>query len=292
MWIKASGEITENTLQVTTVTSSHLIISGEYCAIGDAGVYAEGQSLWDRIEQEVETIEFILLTHAHFDHVGGVPFLRSRAPHLRLVGGRETDVLLKDSEYTKILYEKNKAACEAAAQPFEISLEDWHESLQLDLVFSDGEALSLGDGVDVILMDTPGHTLDSVSYYVKPDCAFVGGDILGHYGGRDLVTPAFSGDYATYLGSLQKISSYDIQVLGLPHGGALTGELVARYLTELLVYSNQYKDVFRKRLDAGEIIEDLVKSVSLEWTGEGRFPDGPFKDSVNGAVEEMLRSVT
>jgi 2-aminobenzoylacetyl-CoA thioesterase len=291
MWIKASGEITENTLQITTATASHLIISGEYCAISDAGIYAEGESLWKRIEEEVETIEFILLTHAHFDHVGAVPYLRSQAPHLRLLGGRETETLLKDAEYTRVLYEKNKNASEALGETMDLSFDDWHSMLQPDMTLSDGESFSLGGGVDIILIDTPGHTPDSVSYYVKPDAAFIGGDILGHYGGRDLVTPAFSGDYKTYLASLQKISSYDIQVLSLPHGGSLTGELVTRYLTELLVYSDQYREIFRKRLETGELLESVVKSVSLEWTDEGRFPDGPFRDSVHEAVHQMVASV-
>lgn len=290
MWIKSSGEITENTLQITTASCSHVVAQGDYCAISDAGLYAEAETLWNRIEQEVETIEFILLTQVNFSLVGGVPFLRTKAPHLRLVAGREATELLKDKKTTKELYKSNKLACEAAGIEMDISPEDWHKQIQVDMTLSDGESLSLGDGVDVVLVDSPGHAVDSVSYYVKPDGALIAGNLLGHYGGRDLVTPAFANEYSTYIASIQKIAGFDVQVLAFPHGGCLTGDLVSKYFSDLLLSSEQYKELFRKRVESGELQEEIARSISLELIGEGRFPGGPFKDAVYQAVLNMVKS--
>lgn len=290
MWIKASGEITDHILQLTTASSSHLLIVDEYSAIGDAGLAADGEAIWERVEQEAETLDFILLTHAHFDHIGTIPYLRSKAPHLRLITGRLTSELLNDTSFTKELYEKNKEASFTLGHKLNIKFEDFHKALQSDLILNDGENISLGDTVDIILIDTPGHSVDSVSYYIKPDGALIAGDTIGHYGGRDLVTPAFRSSFNDYISSIQKLSTYDIQVLALPHGGSLTGEIITKFITELLIYSNQYKDIFSKRIKAGENIEELAKATSIEWIEEGRFPDGPFKYTHLETIIEMLKA--
>jgi 2-aminobenzoylacetyl-CoA thioesterase len=290
MWIKSSGEITDHTLQITTSVSSHMLIQGEECAMIDASIWPVREYLWKSVQEEVETIEYIFITHAHFDHVGAIPYLLSEAPHIALVSGRSTANLLKDQEVLRALYDKNKASSEASESSFSISFEDWSKAFKVDVILSDGESLSLGDGVEVVLIETPGHSSDSVSYYIKPDLVFCAGDAAGSFGGRDLVTPSFDESFESYIQSIQRISSFDIQVLSFPHGGSLTGELISKYLTDLFVISEQNREIFKRRLAAGEFIDDIANSVALEWIGEGRFPDGPFKNTLSESVYGMIRA--
>jgi ribonuclease J len=47
------------------------------------------------IRNRLQDIEAVVLTHAHEDHIGAVPFLLREAPHLRMVGSRFTLALLR-----------------------------------------------------------------------------------------------------------------------------------------------------------------------------------------------------
>jgi ribonuclease J len=47
------------------------------------------------IRDRLQDIEAVVLTHAHEDHIGAVPFLLREAPHLKMVGSRFTLALLR-----------------------------------------------------------------------------------------------------------------------------------------------------------------------------------------------------
>jgi glyoxylase-like metal-dependent hydrolase (beta-lactamase superfamily II) len=290
MWVKAAGEITEHTIQINTAVSSHFLVHGDSVALVDAGIWCVREELWESIEREAETIEFILLTHAHFDHVGAIPYLREKAPHLRLVAGRETAELLKREEVLKSLLEKNKKASDAIGETCDLSFEVWTEALKVDMELSDGEVIRLGDGVEVKLIESPGHTSDSVSYYVKPDFAICAGEALGQYGGRDIVSPSFNQSYDAYIASIEKLSSFDVQLISFPHGGSISGEMVGRYITDLIRESGKQRNNFIQRLESGELVEEITGSIASEWAAEGRYPDGPFTDSLKESVQMMIKA--
>ena len=137
---------------------------------------------------------FILITHGHHDHVEGADRLSE------LLGG--TAVLAADPAYCR------------HGEPLDPS-----ESLG-------------GNGLDIQVVDTPGHTSDSVSFLVGCEderVMFTGDTILGR--GTTVVARP-DGDLGSYLRSLELLSAYP-EVLMLPgHGPARadTAERARLYL--------------------------------------------------------------
>jgi glyoxylase-like metal-dependent hydrolase (beta-lactamase superfamily II) len=132
---------------------------------------------------ELGPFQFILVTHGHHDHVEGAARLSE------LLGG--TPVL--------------------AADP---ALSVGGDHLGHD------ERLG-GHGLEIEVLDTPGHTRDSVCFLVEcgnDRAVFTGDTILG----RGTTVVAYpDGDLAGYLTSLERLSAYE-NVLLLPgHGPAL-----------------------------------------------------------------------
>ncbi len=133
---------------------------------------------------EVETVEAILVTHTHFDHVGAV------APVARATGAPvycpqlETQVLANIMDYVPW----------PGFGPF--------ESYEADHTVGGGETLELA-GLSFEVMFTPGHSPGHVTYTLPAEEAMFSGDVLfqGSVGRVDLP----GGDWPTLLRSIESL---------------------------------------------------------------------------------------
>ncbi len=293
MWIKCSGGITESVFQLTSAVSTHFMILGDAIAMVDSGISASRE----RIAQELKTylgdeasLDYILLTHAHFDHVGGIPYLRELYPDLEVLGSPLTAEILVDDDNVAALYEQNKVCAEAAKLDMGMDKEAWISSVRIDRIMGDGDAIDLGDDVEVKLIATPGHSEDCVAYFVQPDAALVCGEAAGWFGGRDKVCASFESSYKDFVDSLDRLSSLEIKALGFPHGGAITGEMVPKYLTSLRQEAEHFRGAVRERIAHGEIIEEIVTSLLPEWQAQNISPEGPFVSAQEASLAAMVRA--
>ncbi len=164
------------------VTNTYIVTdeeSGE-TAVVDPGVGDE--KLIEKLEEK--PVKFILITHGHFDHIGGVNFVKERTG-AKVVVHREDEEMLNDSE-------KN---CGEIAEPI-IS----------DILVEDGSKLMLGNS-EITVMHTPGHTKGGVCYIFPQDRVLFSGDTLFKLtAGR---TDLYGGNPRTELMSLEKIGGLD-----------------------------------------------------------------------------------
>jgi glyoxylase-like metal-dependent hydrolase (beta-lactamase superfamily II) len=129
------------------------------------------------------TVDWILETHAHADHLTAAPYLKERTGAKVVIGERIRDV-------QKIF----KTVFNAA----DVS-EDGRE---FDRLVSDGETLALG-GLEIEVMHLPGHTPADVAYRIG-DAVFVGDTIfMPDYGTARADFPG--GDAATLHRSIRRL---------------------------------------------------------------------------------------
>ena len=143
----------------------------------------------------------ILLTHGHFDHIGGIPGLLEKFPALP-VYVHEKDMQMfghplnqLPPEYPSFTKPKNLIAVNSTfnLQPSTFNLE---------------------------VIETPGHTPGGVCYYFPKDKLLLSGDTLfaGSVGRTDLP----GGDMATLMDSLQKLTALPDDTLVIPGHGPHT----------------------------------------------------------------------
>ena len=139
----------------------------------------------DRLEAAVAqlgiTVEAILLTHCHFDHVGAV------APLARATGAPVYCPKLE----VPLLADIMSFVPWAGFGPF--------ESYDADEILEGGEKLELA-GLDIDVLFTPGHSPGHVSFSIPAEQALFSGDVLfqGSIGRTDLP----GGDTATLMRSI------------------------------------------------------------------------------------------
>lgn len=293
MWIKTSGALSENVFQLTTVASTHILAVGDASALIDVGLDCTAARLAEGIEQclgEGLGPDIIFLTHAHFDHVGGLPALRQRFSGSEVLAAPATADLLKNEDYIKGVYEKNKACAEAMGEEFSAEQDAWCQACQVDRVIGDGDGVDLGDDVEVKMISSPGHTSDSVSYLVTPDAALAGGEAVGWYGGRDAIANCFTESFAHYVASLDRLSGLDLKILSFPHSGAITGELVSKYFLNARESAEVFREQVKSRMEQGEVVDEVVAAFLSDWQTQNITPEGPFLAEQTETLRAMVKA--
>ncbi len=119
----------------------------------------QGARLYETLKQNQLELEAILLTHGHFDHIGGVNELRKLA---------EVPVYIYSGEAD--LAESASLNCSNAMSR--------SISVKADKTVEDGETLQFPDMPEIKVIHTPGHTAGSVCYYLESEGILICGDTL------------------------------------------------------------------------------------------------------------------
>ncbi|MBQ7499980.1 MAG: MBL fold metallo-hydrolase [Clostridia bacterium] len=149
------------------------------------------------------TIDKILLTHAHFDHIMALRALREKTGAPLYVHKDDVEMLTDPKKSLMA----SAGGCSRPEDPPEHAV-------------SDGDVIPLGTE-SIRVMHTPGHTKGSVCYIV--DDIIISGDTLfrGSIGRYDF----YGGDYGQMLASLDKLKALDGDYRVYPgHGSSTTLE--------------------------------------------------------------------
>ena len=142
-------------------------------------------------------LKYIILTHAHGDHMGALNAIRKDYPDAVLIAGVKEKKLLLDAE--------NNGSMEFSPEPV---------STEADRYVSEGDSVTLGS-IEFTFMETPGHTQGGIC--ICGDGKIFTGDTLFFRSiGR---TDLYSGNMEQMRKSLQKLMRLPDEIQVLPGHG-------------------------------------------------------------------------
>ena len=170
--------------------------SSDACAIIDSVLdidYAAGRIAYDSADRLIEiirqrglTLEWIIETHVHADHLSAAPYIQQKLGGRTGVGARITEI---QHTFGKIFNE---------------GTEFQRDGSQFDALFEDGDTYSIG-GMTAFTIATPGHT-PACMVHVIGDAAF-SGDTLFMPDGGSARADFPGGDAGQLYDSIQRVLS-------------------------------------------------------------------------------------
>jgi hydroxyacylglutathione hydrolase len=169
-------------------------------------------------------VRHLFNTHGHWDHMGGNEALREIAPRARTYAHHEDSHLLGDVErhvqgyvtYPQRILGDEEGLLEMAAT----LRRSVGTPTPVDVVVRDGGYYSLGEGVALRAIHTPGHSRGSTSYLLEGTAgegALFTGDAVQGLGSRPGQLPLVFDDSHAYRATIAKLASVSFAAMCLGH---------------------------------------------------------------------------
>ena len=224
------NKITITDVRAVPGDSAFLIDDGKTSILYDSGFAFTGFAVADRIKTYLgsRSLDYIFLTHSHYDHALGSAYAKVYWPGAKVVAGEYAAKIFAKPSARKVMRELDR---KFAAKCGVTEYEDLIDELAVDIPVKDGDRITAGDMV-FTAVELPGHTRCSVGYYLESEKLLLASETLGVYDGDKAVVPSFLIGYHTALDSIAKAKKLDIREALIPHYGILDQEKTRYYLAE------------------------------------------------------------
>lgn len=185
--------------------SNVYLLRGERIALIDTGTGFYSDHLIKKLSEEIgaNDLEYVILTHEHFDHCGGVKSIKEFFSPKICIHENGAEVIEKGMKWSAEFFN--------AVQP----------AVKVDLKLKDGEKIGLGN-LTLEIIYTPGHSKGSICIYDAESCSLFSGDTLFANGGVGR-TDFYGGSKTELINSIKKLRKLNVKNLYPGHGEIVEG---------------------------------------------------------------------
>ena len=215
-------------------------------------------------------IKKLLILHAHFDHVGIVPFFKRRHPGIEIYASQRGWEILKMDKAINTINEFSRAVTkrmgrEEVYSTFDL---DWREDISGKVV-REGDRIDLG-GLGAAIIEIPGHSSCCIAAYVPEFKVLFPTDGGGIPFDKTIITSGNS-NYTKYQESLERLKGLPVEYYCADHYGYVTGEEAREFITKTIEMASRKRtlmeEVYRSTRDIDVAAEKLVSSFYDENRG-------------------------
>lgn len=225
----------------------YLIVDRDKALLIDSGMTPMAPLLLSQIREVLgeRPLTHHLLTHSHFDHLGCSHEVLRVYSGITVAAHPYVEEVLSNPRAVERIRALNEEVLEGGRYS-DIGITPF-QPFHLTHKLRDGEILSL-DRRAIIVYETPGHTRDSLSFFLPDIGLLVPGEALGVPDLKGRIMPEFLQDYNAYERSLLRLCELPVRILGLPHYGILIGGEAREYLMRVLPETRRFRDLIAEAL--------------------------------------------
>lgn len=271
-------------------------MGSEKTALIDCGMAYCGRDMVDNLKKELsvqgrETLDYVLLSHSHYDHIGALPYIREAFPNALVYGSQKCSDILVRPNAKKLMKELGTAARELYT-PGNIE-EIPVENLNVDVVLNDGDKISLGEETITALV-TKGHTDCSLSFALEPMKLLFTSESTGIIEAKDYVHTPILKSYDDAMDSMKKCMVYNPEYICIPHFGMLPKDFNNTYWKMFKEECESKYDFIKEMKDDGKTEEQMLDIyVDRYWTPakEKEQPKEAYIINSRAIVKAFLRAM-
>ena len=249
-----------------------LLLGSEQTAVIDTGMTWCSDRLVHLLEKDLDgrDLDYIFLTHSHYDHAGGVPALRKRWPQAEVIASGYAKYVFGREGAQREMHRMAKVAADQYLGEGDISEElaellDWPvERMQVDRVVTTGDRISLGN-LTVKVLETPGHTKCSLSFYLEELKAIYHSESTGCYAPEGRIEPSVLTGFIDAIRSTELCQEQGAKVVISPHFGVVEGADPHRYFNDAAREIWGLHEFVRVRVKAGVSPEEILEQGIREF---------------------------
>lgn len=253
-----------------------LILGSEKTALYDCGMACFADNLIENLKTvlnaEGKTLDYILLSHTHYDHIGALPYVLQVWPEAQVCGLQKAkEVFAHPNARATMERLGNNAKALYGVEGIEITA----AGMRVDRVLADGDRISLG-AETITAYETKGHTDCSASYLLSPEKILFTSESTGMQVTSMLVQTSPLKSYDDCFASAARLKTFDVNDLILPHYGRLPSFRNQTYFDDFIKEAELEQHMLEEAIRQGRSDDELLQLHMRRYWSEKRNKAQPF----------------
>ncbi len=270
--------------------NAFLVLGDEKTALIDCGMAYCADQLISNIRQVLTTgsLDYILISHSHYDHIGAIPYLKQNWPGAKVFGAEYARRILTRQNALRTIKELGWQAAQLYGAGMPAEYDD--ALLQVDKCLTDGEVMELG-GLSITVLETKGHTQCSLSFLVSNGTLFPS-ETTGYMSKAGVVYPGFITSYTDAIDSVYKCRVAKPRFIISPHYGVLNETEAVGYWDKCLAAIEKTREFIlalsAQGYTAAEILTEYEKKFRDDESRQEQ-PLNAFRLNAQGMIKTVLK---
>ena len=231
------------------------LITDEKTALIDCAMSINNDEILGALNEQLgnRPLDYVLLTHSHFDHVGALSAIRKAYPEVKVIASAKTAKVFTSEgaksfmKYMSDMIATARGIGESAFDP---------SGLYVDTVVGENDEINLSETILKVL-ETKGHTDCSISFWCEKERTLFASESIGVWFGKYPINLEICKGYRDVLASIKKQRALGVKNLYISHYGLFTEGSPNEYFTMAEHCMIYYKNIVYTALAEGKNDEEI-----------------------------------
>lgn len=254
---------------------SVLIKGSEKTALHDCGMACFNKELIENIEKELgdRPLDYFLMSHSHYDHMGALPYLIERWPNIKVCGSAKAHQVFTRQGALDMIESMGKTAAEHYGK----NPDDVHvKGLRVDIVMDNGDIIDLGEE-KILGFETKGHTDCSMSFLLQPQGILLASESTGVVSKEGVLRTSILKSFDDSLESAEFLNLLPYKYILVPHYGILDTSLNDRFFDMYKAEAERERSFISEMIDRGLTLDQIFDEHKKVYWSEAREKEQPFR---------------